>query len=244
MALRGLICVTVLHRPARRSRRVRCGNRVRDQTRCIEPAHPLDSHIREDRLGYELFNRTGKRLVLNGNGRSLLAAVAEAMANVERGLHALDVDPFDGPVRVSSLGVLTDYYVLPTLLELTRKHPDFRPELRVLRTAEAAEHLLRGTIDAAFTYESMTLEGIHVERLGNSPSSIYCGSDHPLFDRRNLTLEQMLNHPFSVPQIGDTGQVMDGWPSDVERIIGIRITLLKSNLEVCRSGRFLTVLLT
>lgn len=196
----------------------------------------------EDRLGRELFNRTGKRLVLNGDGRALLEAVTEAMASVEQGLGSLEDAPLAGPVRISSLGVLTNQYVAVAVLELTHKYPDLRPELRNLRTTEAAEQLLAGTIDVAFTYESMTLEGIHVERIGESPSSVYCGRDHPLFDHPEPRLDELLEHPFSVPQLGDTGRVMDGWPAEVERTVGMRITLLTTNLRVCRSGRFLTVL--
>lgn len=196
----------------------------------------------EDRLGYELFNRTGKRLVLNGNGRTLLAAVTDAMGSVEQGLHTLEEDPFDGPVRLSAVGVLTNHYVLPALLELKEDHPNLAPELQIMGTRDAAEALLRGDIDVAFIYEEMTLEGIHVDHLGQSPSSVYCGRDHPLFEANEATLEEVLEHPFSVPHVGDTGQVVDGWPADVDRTVEMRITLLTSNLEICRSGQFLTVL--
>ncbi len=196
----------------------------------------------EDRLGQKLFNRTGKRLVLNGNGRTLLAAVAEAMAGVERGLDTLEEDPFHGPIRLSAVGVLTNHYVLPALLKLKRDHPQLEPQLRICGTRDAAELLLRGEIEAAFIYEPMTLEGIHVDQMGTSPSSVYCGPGHPLFDEAEVTKEKMLEHSFSVPHVGDTGQVVDGWPSDVERQVGMRIKLLTSNLEICLSGQFLTVL--
>ncbi len=196
----------------------------------------------EDRLELELFNRTGKRLVLNGNGRALLTQVQDAMNCVERGLHALDDTAFTGPVRISSVGVLTNYYVLPAILELCSEHSELEPELRNLGTRDAIEALLRGSVDVAFIYEPMTLEGIQVERLGESTSSIYCGSRHPLFELEEPTLEDILQYPFSVPQIGDTGQVLDGWPSDIDRSIGMRITLLTTNLEICLSGQYVTVL--
>ncbi len=35
---------------------------------------------------------------------------------------------------------------------------------------------------------------------------------------------------------------MDGWPVDLPRRIGMRITMLYTNLHVCLSGRFVTVL--
>jgi DNA-binding transcriptional LysR family regulator len=36
--------------------------------------------------------------------------------------------------------------------------------------------------------------------------------------------------------------VQDGWPVELNRRIGMRITMLSSNLAVCLSGQFLTVL--
>ncbi len=196
----------------------------------------------EDRLGRSLFNRSGRRLVLNQNGKKLLDAVRDGMGDVEQGVRAVTEDPFSGPLRVSSLGVLTNHYVLPAMLELTQEHPKLEPILQNLRTREAAEALMGGTLDVAFVYEHMTFEGLEVLKLGESPASVYCGKGHPLFEAGELELDELLEHPFSVPAIGDTGAVMDGWPSDIGRKIGMRITLLTSNLEVCKSGRFVTVL--
>lgn len=196
----------------------------------------------EDRLGTPLFNRKGKRLSLNGDGRALLASVQEAMTAVQGGLHNLDDQPLSGPVRISTIGLLTQHYVLPAILELCNAHPDLRPELRIMGTRDAAEALLSGEVDVAFIYESMTLEGLQVERLGTTTASIYCGGTHPLFDREKPGLDELLEFPFSVPQIGDTGRVQDGWPAEIPRQVGMRITLLTTNLAICRSGQFLTVL--
>lgn len=196
----------------------------------------------EGRLGIPLFNRSGKRLVLNSDGRALLARVQDAMQQVERGLHALDDTAFSGPVRISSVGVLTNHFVLPAVLKLCVAHPDLRPELRNLGTRDAVEALLRGAVDVAFIYEPMTLEGVWVERLGESTSSIYCGRAHPAFGLEDPVLDDLLKYPFSVPQIGDSGQVLDGWPADVARTIGMRITLLTTNVEICLGGAYLTIL--
>lgn len=196
----------------------------------------------EAELGEPLFNRVGRRLVLNTRGASLRDAIQSAVAAVDDGLSRTLEDPFVGSFRVGSLGVVTDAFVIPSLVELKREHPDLIPESLNLRTAEATAMLARGQIDVAFYYEDLSVEGIVVERLGTTPMSVYCGRAHPLYERDTLEPEDVFEHPFSVPQVGDTGQVMDGWPSELPRTIGMRITLLRSNLQVCRSGALLTVL--
>ncbi len=196
----------------------------------------------EAEVGEPLFNRVGRQLVLNTRGASLRDAVKSAVAAVDEGFSRTLADPFLGPFRVASLGVLTDNFVVPALIEMKRDHAGLIPESLNLRTADATAMLSRGEIDVAFYYEELSVDGIVVEKLGATPMSVYCGKTHPLFRKRKLTQAMVLEHPFSIPQVGDTGQVMDGWPTELPRKVGMRITLLRSNLRVCLSGELLTVL--
>lgn len=196
----------------------------------------------EANVGEPVFNRIGRSLVLNRRGKQLRHAVREAVTKIDNGFRAMQEDPFAGQVRVSALGVLTEYFVVPALLDLKEQHGRIIPELLNLRTLEATELLSSGQLDVAFYYEELAAEGVAVERLGETSMSVYCGSSHPLFSRKRITRTMMLAHEFSVPQIGDSGIEMDGWPTDLERKVGMRITLLRSNLQVCLSGRLLTVL--
>lgn len=196
----------------------------------------------EDELGEQLFNRVGRSLALNTHGAALRDAVREAQRAIDAGLWESLGDPFAGPLRVVSIGVLTDFFVVPCLTDMKRAHPELIPEHSNLGTVEANALLARGQIDVAFYYEEVTAQKVLVQKLGQIGASIYCGRGHPLFDAEGVTKMQLLEHPFSVPQIGDTGRVMDGWPPDIQRKIGMRITMLRSNVQVSLSGALLTVL--
>ena len=196
----------------------------------------------EDELGQPLFARAGRALVLNAAGVALRDAARDAILAIDRGLSAATGDPFTGPLRVASLGVLTEELVVPALAELRTRHPALIPEHVNVGAADANALLVRGRLDLAFEYEDPTADGVSVERLGDLGASVYCGRGHPLWRVARPTRTQVLAHPFSVPQIGDTGRVLDGWPAAWPRQIGMRITTLRSNLEVCRSGALLTVL--
>jgi DNA-binding transcriptional LysR family regulator len=196
----------------------------------------------EDEVGAPLFERAGRTLVLNRAGTALREALRDATVAVERGLSTITGDPFAGPLRVASLGVLTEELVVPALAHLRKTHPQLFPEHHNIGAAEANALLARGRIDLAFYYEDPTTDGLEVERLGNLGASVYCGRAHPLWSAKQPKRKDVLAHAFSVPQIGDTGRVLDGWPADWPRQVGMRITTLRSNLEVCRSGALLTVL--
>jgi DNA-binding transcriptional LysR family regulator len=196
----------------------------------------------EDAVGHELFNRVGRNLVLNTAGARLLVAINEATATIDGALASITSEPLAGPVRISTLGVMTNEFVLPAVLRLKRMQPRFVPVLENHHHRQANELLVRGHLDVAFYYDALAHEGLTIELLGTATAHVYCGKEHPLFGVEEPTLEKLLQHPFSVPQLGDNGLPMDGWPVDVPREVGMRITLLATNLEVCLSGQLLTVL--
>lgn len=195
----------------------------------------------EDALGRPVFNRVGKSLVLNAAGTALRDAVRDATRIVDVGLSETLGDPFHGPLRVASLGVLSDL-VIPAMLELKRAHIELVPEHFNIGPADANNLLVRGRLELAFFYEEVTVEDVSIEHLGQLGASVYCGRAHPLFDRRKVTRADVLAEGFSVPRVGESGRVRDGWPADVPRKVGMRIELLRSNLVVSLSGTLLTVL--
>jgi|MDSW01.3.fsa_nt_gb DNA-binding transcriptional LysR family regulator len=206
------------------------------------PAISRTIKLLEEELGQPLFRRTGRQLVLNAAGRRLQESLSEAVDSLEMSLKTLAADPLAGSVRIATIGVLTDYVALPAILKLKTKHPNLMPNLLMRTTQDAHEALVRGQIEVAFYYEALTDERLEISHLGDLTAGIYCGTGHPLFKKRKLKAEQVLEHDFSVPQSGANGRVQDGWPVDIERKIGMRITMLSTNLAVCLSGQFVTVL--
>lgn len=196
----------------------------------------------EDRLERPLFHRVGRSLTLNAAGERLREATREALRSVDTGLRELGPAALARPLRVASLGLLTEHFVVPSLLDLLGGEDGPAPQHLNLRPADALVMLRRFEVDVAFYYEDLVAEGLHVEELAPASKAVFCGRGHPLFDGPEPPVEALLLHPFSVPQVGDSGRPMDGWPADRERRVGMRVTMLRSNLQVALSGRFLTVL--
>lgn len=196
----------------------------------------------EEAVGEQLFARQGRRLVLNAQGRALLDAVRESVGTIERGLARAGEQDFEGELRVGTIGVLTNHVVLPILLDLVAERPKIVPTMRACGARESNHRLAIGALDLAFYYDATSMDGVWCERLGALGASIYCGRRHPLFAAKRVTQKMLLEHPFSVPQIGDRNVPMDGWPVHLERKVGMRIELLLTNLDVALSGRFVCVL--
>lgn len=196
----------------------------------------------EETLGAQVFDRVGRRIRLNERGRGLLMATHHATEALERAVSTPTPQaPFQGLLRLGTLGVLTNEVVLPVVLELCREHPNLAPALRTVRASEANHLLAARELELACVYDPTSLEGIVSTELGPLPNAIFCGRGHPLFGRR-VSLARVLEHPFSAPMSGDHGTPMDNWPLHLSRRVGMRISLLSTNLEVAVSGTFVTVL--
>ncbi len=196
----------------------------------------------EDALGQQLFHRVGRTIVLNAAGRRLLEAMAACNRTLDATLTDLVRPGLNGELRLASVGVLTHGYVLPAILKLVDDNPVLIPSLENHLASAANERLAKGAIDAAFYYDAIQHPDLRIEPIGQSFNSVYCGVGHPLFERADIDETEILQHPFTAPHLGDRQLPMDGWPVDIPRTVGLRITLLVTNLEVALSGQFLAVL--
>lgn len=212
------------------------------QLHVVPSALSRSVRLLEEALGAEVFARRGRRLSLNARGRALLEALKQSTLALERGLSVAGGKAFEGSLNVGTIGVLTNHVVLPVLLDFVAEHPKVVPAMRSAGSREANHRLGLGSLDLAFYYDAVPMEGIWCNKLGALNASVYCGKTHPLFKKKKVTLELLLEQKFSIPQIGDRNLPMDGWPVDLDRNVGFRIELLATNLEVALSGRFVTVL--
>jgi DNA-binding transcriptional LysR family regulator len=212
------------------------------QLHVTAPALSRSIRLLEEDFGQDLFERVGRRLVLNQAGKELLEHLSDMMIKMEGVFRDLGVDPMVGRVRISAIGLLTDHFVLPAILGLCKAHPNFEPELLVHTSLEANDLIARGALDLAFYFEGVSDERLVIERLGAVSASIYCGVGHPLFTEKSPSPETILEHPFSVPRMGGTGRSVDGWRVELKRKVGMHVTTLSTNVQVAIAGSFLTVL--
>jgi DNA-binding transcriptional LysR family regulator len=196
----------------------------------------------EQQIGQTLFSRVGRSLQLNAAGTRLRESVRSAVNEVDLGFESLAADPISGLLRVASHGTLTEQVVLPALLELKAEHPALVPEQLALVPSEARELLARGQIDVAFHDELPGADELHAERVGAITFSVYCGASHPLFAARAPGRGVLEQYAFCVPYQVDRGKLIDGWPSEWPRLIGMRVSLLSAAVRVGVSGALLVAL--
>jgi DNA-binding transcriptional LysR family regulator len=129
-------------------------HRAADALHLTQPA--VSRHIRrlEEQLGEPLFARRGRGVELTGYGERAAAELAAVVSTHDRALVRLQRGRGDaGPFVLGIIENLVDP-VLPDLLEVVRGQLDGRPlQLRVDRSRELVERLVRGEVDAAIVVD-------------------------------------------------------------------------------------------
>jgi len=192
----------------------------------------------ERNLGRPLFERRGRKLLLNDAGREVLAQVREAMRGLDDTLQAIDSEELRGPLRVISTSRVATSLFVEALPQISRIHPHLHPSIGMApQDPEGA--LLCGEADIFLSESAHQRRGLHVELLGEFRNSVYCGTSHPLADRLDAPIEEILSFPFVAPP--DNDKTPDGWPVHLTRKITLRADLMFTGMQVCAQGEHLAV---
>ncbi|MFN3197450.1 MAG: LysR family transcriptional regulator [Bradymonadia bacterium] len=194
----------------------------------------------EDEVGRPLFDRVGRRLVLNADGRALLMGIRDAMRRVDDALNVISADVYRGPLRVSAPGAFTALMVLPAIDALVTAHPAIVPHLLHEGPQRANEKLLDGRLDLALLDDPIFDEQLQAERLSALSYGVFCGPEHPLYTAEVTDLETLCPYPFVAPPEGAD----DHWPEHLPRKISLAVSSLQMGAQVCARGHHLAVLPT
>lgn len=122
----------------------------------------------EDQLGFALFERRGRRLVLNAAGEALLRNVRSALGILDEGVQAAAAAAggIERRLRISVLPSFAQRWLLPRMGRWRERHPDLALEIDA--TLRAVD-LRREGFHAALRHGAGPWPGLAAERLFGEP---------------------------------------------------------------------------
>ena len=137
----------------------------------------------EDQLGFALFERRGRRVVLNAAGQALLRSVQGALSLLDDGVQAAAAAASGEAtrLRVTVLPSFANRWLLPRMVRWRERHPTLALEIDA---SIRAIDLQREGFHAAVRQGKGPWQGLHSERLFEEPPMIVVGS--PAAARRLL----------------------------------------------------------
>ncbi len=196
----------------------------------------------EDEVGVPLFDRVGRNLHLNSEGRALLEASRNSMRLIDECLSVIGNQSFAGPVHISATNSITNIYLTAGLQSIRNQYEELVPHVYQNDVTEAHQKLLRGQLDLAIHEYPVESTDLEVVPIGESQNGVFCGQGHPLYGVKSIRVEEVVEHPFIAPMVKRGKPAEDGWPLGLYRKVGFRVSHMHLALGQTLKGYYLIVL--
>ena len=137
----------------------------------------------ETRLGQPLFDRAGKRLVLNANGERLLPR-AIALLDHATEVESAFADELAAPLRLAASLTIGNHLLPPIIARWRAEHSAAYVQLRIGNTRDVAEAVLHFDVDAGFVEGSVQHEDLRLQTWMRDQMVVCASPRHPLAGRR------------------------------------------------------------
>ncbi|MFV0491012.1 MAG: LysR family transcriptional regulator [Pseudorhodobacter sp.] len=152
----------------------------------------------EAEFGLPLFTRRhAQGLLLTEAGERLLERTARLLEDAAAlGDFAADMaEDVGGPISIGCLISFAPHLMAPLGRSFTASFPEARVSLRAAHQAALMQHLDRGEIDVALTYDLDLPRQIRFEPLADLPPYAILPESHPLARKTSVTLKELAQEP-------------------------------------------------
>ena len=173
-----------------------------------QPAVSKRIALLEDQLGSQLFDRIGKRVMLNEAGRALLPIAQRIMQELQESQRV--IDNLSGQVT-GRLSLVTSHHIglrrLPDILkQYAENYPQVRLDLAFMDSENACHKIEQGNYElGVVTLPLSKSNRLKLTPLWNDPLTIAVAPDHPLVkiaNKQPITLNKLAKHSAILPAIG------------------------------------------
>ncbi|QBG48263.1 LysR family transcriptional regulator [Verrucomicrobia bacterium S94] len=158
----------------------------------------------EKQLGVRLFDRPGRRIVLNHNGVRLLGEVDELLeraAEIEALFSSRTQAP-SGLLRIGASSTIGNYLMPALIGTFSDRFPEVRVRLTIGNTEQIIGRLLNSEIDLGYVEGSCSDSRIQSSVWREDRLVIFCAPDYPLAARPECQRKELLNESWILRESG------------------------------------------
>ncbi|WP_150466717.1 LysR substrate-binding domain-containing protein [Francisella sp. SYW-9] len=157
----------------------------------------------ENMLDTTLFDRVGKRMKLNANGKNLLTKAIKILDEVEEFETFSDSDPnLSGKIIVGASTTIANY-ILPKYVATFREaYPDVSFEIISGNTQKIINSVETLSCDVAFIEGECNSQSIETNLWRKDDLKIICRANHPLCEKENIKIKDLLKYEWVTRELG------------------------------------------
>ncbi len=149
----------------------------------------------ETEIGYPLFQRQGRNIVITPYGRDVLYysyILLHEMEDIQREFQELRGESNE---RKLTLGVTDSNYYGDWILGLLEQYPDIQLNVLQMSREEIYENLIIGNLDFGISNEVEYHGQLSAQLLFSQPYQLLVLREHPLADKGKITVEELMQEP-------------------------------------------------
>jgi len=152
----------------------------------------------ENELGYQLFERLGRRIAITEAGNLLYPRAKSILSDVQQAKHLIvsDYSSAQGSLSVGIIPTLGPYLLYETVTQFKKDYPDVTLEIREDMTQGIITQLLNAELDIGFVSLPIDNKQIVTESLFTEPLYIAIPSSHSLATNDSVDIGTLGNTPF------------------------------------------------
>jgi DNA-binding transcriptional LysR family regulator len=183
-------------------------SKAADALYITQPAVSKRIALLEEQLGSILFDRIGRKVILNEAGKALLPVALRIMQEVKESQRV--IDNLTGEVS-GHLSLVTSHHIglhrLPKILkQYAQDYPQVRLDLAFMDSENACHQIEKGDYElGVVTLPLKPSKRLKITKLWNDPLTIAVAPSHPLVEiakQKTITLNELAKHPAILPAIG------------------------------------------
>ncbi len=141
-------------------------------------------------LGYQIFDRLGRKLQVNENGKAILSRVTQ-MLELQAELQQPVSTKLQGQLKVAASVTISSYLMPAILADFIQQYPQVEPDLYIGNSDEVIAKLMAGKahiglIEAPIMHEHLSISPWRTDKL-----AVFCASDHPLATSGKISVQTM-----------------------------------------------------
>jgi DNA-binding transcriptional LysR family regulator len=145
----------------------------------------------ENKLNTKLFNRIGKKLILNENGKLFKEKIEKAYFEIINAENLFKTKNLSGELIFSASKTINNFLLPPIYLKFIRKYPNIKLNKNSKNSKQIIEELLQGKIDFGFIETEFDHPNIIKEEL-KKDNLIVVSSDKNL-TKKEYFIDELLN---------------------------------------------------
>lgn len=148
----------------------------------------------EDELGVKLFDRNGKRIIINAKGQELLAYANRLIALADEAkTNISDIKTPRGPLRLGVIESIGSFFLPDILQDYLISFPKVHVQVLTATTREIMEMLRQNKIDLMLTLDEPLYDPDWICAWSQKEDILFlCSPKHPFAERKNVTLVELM----------------------------------------------------